>query len=324
MAVQQPINGVIGACLTPFGRGGRVDYEALGREIEFLVPDCDAISIAAVEAAEYSMLAPEERRELVREAVAMAARRVPVIAGASSPSPKGVLELAEFAAAHGADLVQVLMPLRPWGGQPSTAELTRYYEEIATRSPLPIVAYHNPACGADPSIEAYLALAAIPKILYFKESSRDITKIGRIIAQMSAIGFAGYFTTMQPLLITLLLGGAGATMPPPGTKIAAQVVRAFRAGDLARAAAWQRCFMLFPGAWPGYALPPVMKAAMKHFGIDLGDPAHPYASVTPEDHAQIGEYLRRLGVLEQKLPYLPNLNGALSALYPARSRANKS
>lgn len=317
MASQQPITGVIGACLTPFERDGRVNFEALGREIDFLAADCDAISVAAVEAAEYSMLAPPERRELIREGIAMVGGRVPVIAGASSPSPRGVLELAEFAAAHGADLVQVLMPLRPWGGQPSTAELVRYFEEIATRSPLPIVAYHNPACGADPSIDAYIALARIPRVLYFKESSRDITKIGRIIAQMAAIGRGGYFTTMQPLLITLLLGGAGATMPPPGTRIAAQVVRAFRAGDLARAAAWARSFMVFPGAWPAYALPPVMKAAMRHFGIDLGDPAHPYAPVAAEHDKQIGEYLRRLGVLEANLPLLPNVEEAISAVYGA-------
>ena len=47
----QPVKGIIGACLTPFGEDDRVDYKALEREIDFLVADCDAVSIAAVEAA---------------------------------------------------------------------------------------------------------------------------------------------------------------------------------------------------------------------------------------------------------------------------------
>ena len=45
-----PIRGIIGAALTPFTDDGKVDYDALAREMEFLVADCDAISIAAVEA----------------------------------------------------------------------------------------------------------------------------------------------------------------------------------------------------------------------------------------------------------------------------------
>ena len=63
MALTKPIQGIIGACLTPFGADERIDYKALEKEIEFLVPDCDAITIAAVEAAEYTMLSREERKE---------------------------------------------------------------------------------------------------------------------------------------------------------------------------------------------------------------------------------------------------------------------
>ena len=52
MAAAKPIKGIIGACLTPFDDNDRVDFTALEKEIEFLVPDCDAVTIAAVEAAE--------------------------------------------------------------------------------------------------------------------------------------------------------------------------------------------------------------------------------------------------------------------------------
>ena len=274
-----------------------MDYDALAREIEFLVADCDAISVAAVEASEYTVLSLQDRKEVMRRATEIVNKRVPVILGASSHSIETILDLAEHAAAVGGDLIQVLMPIRPWGGQPTIADLIQFFTEVASVSPLPIVAYHNPGPGADPPLDAFVRLSEINKVDYFKESSRDITKITRLIEQIQLAGKANYFTTMQPLLTTLMMGGAGATMPPPGTRIGARVVRAFREGDIDRARYWQRCFTLFPGKWGAYGLPPIMKSALKHFGVDIGDPARPYAPVSPRDHAQIGQFLTQIGIL---------------------------
>lgn len=297
MALAKRIFGVMGAALTPLDDRGRVNFDALATEIDFIVQDADAISIGAVEAAEYTMLAPAERVELLRRGAELVAGRKPLILGISSPSPAQALQLADVAAGAGADLVQALMPLRPWGGQPTTSELVAYYAEIARSSPLPLVAYHNPGPGADPSIEAYVRLAEIEQVEYFKESSRDITKITRLIELIERAGKAHYFTTMQPLLMTLTMGGSGATMPPPGTRLAARVVRAFLAGDMPAAIEAQRVFSTFPGKWAAYGLPPVMKCAMRHVGIDLGVPASPYEPVSAADEAGIGELLSAAGLL---------------------------
>ena len=85
------------------------------------------------------MLSREERRELLRVGTQLVDKRVPVILGCSSPSPREVIDLAEYAATIGGDLVQVLMPLRPWGGQPTISELMEYYIQVASASPLPVV-----------------------------------------------------------------------------------------------------------------------------------------------------------------------------------------
>src|SRR5258706_16155077 len=109
MPETQPVKGIIGACLTPFGDNERVDYQALEREIDFLVADCDAISIAAVEAAEDTMLSRDERKELLRIGTGMVAKRRPVLLGASSPWPREVIELAGFPPSVGGRFVQGLV-----------------------------------------------------------------------------------------------------------------------------------------------------------------------------------------------------------------------
>ncbi|MPZ14171.1 MAG: dihydrodipicolinate synthase family protein [Chloroflexi bacterium] len=293
------LSGIICACLTPFNERDCVDYGALEREIQYIVEECgvDAISIAAVEAAEYTRLTIEERKDLLRRAVEMVDRRLPTIAGCSHQSFRVVGELCEFAAGIGADYAQVLMPTLPWGGNPEGGELVEYFTEVATRSPLPIVAYHNPGPGADPDFATFVKLSTNARVHYFKESSRDTLKIARMIEEIQRAGNAGYFTTMQPLLMTLMMGGAGATMPPPGAKIGARVVKAHREGDFDEAHRWQRLYAAFPSKWPQYGLPPVMKAALQEIGVDIGRPARPYLPVTPADRLQIRELLREAGLL---------------------------
>src|SRR5262249_61060410 len=101
-----------------------------------------------------------------------------------------------------------------------------------------------------------------------------------------------YFTTMQMLLATLELGGAGATMPPPAAEIARHVIDAFVARDYQRAAELQLQFALFPSKWMHRGLAPVMKAAMKLIGISAGDPYPPYAALADEEIAALAAVLR--------------------------------
>lgn len=292
------LRGIMGACLTPFDATGKVDLDALGAEIDLLVEDADSVALGAVEAAEYHVLSEAERAELIAESIARVDGRVPTLAGASAATPAGVLDLVEHAAGAGADLAYVLMPTTPWGGKPSQGALVRFFTEVTERSPLPIVAYHNPSNGADPDIATFVELSQLDGVVGFKESSRDITKITRLIHEIDLPGHASYFTTMQPMLITLVMGGAGATMPPPGTRIAAKVRNAFAAGDLELAVAWQRLFAFFPGVWSRHGLAPVMKAGLRHLGVDIGDPAAPFDAVPDAVRAELGRFLDGCGLVE--------------------------
>jgi 4-hydroxy-tetrahydrodipicolinate synthase len=228
----------------------------------------------------------------------MVSGRIPVILGISHPAPQRAIELADHAAAIGADAVQLLMPIRLWGGDPEADEIYDYVAEIARRSPLPVVVSHNRGPGADPALPLFLRLADVYNVPYFVDTSGDITKISRLIEEVDRRGAARLFTTPESLLIGLTLGGSGAAMPPPAARVGAEVVRAFRAGDIARATEWQRILGLFPNRWSRYGMPPVMKAAMRHIGIDLGRPMRPFGNLPKWDDAQIGQFLEEVGLKE--------------------------
>ena len=286
--------GLIVAPLTPFTADLDVDAPALRRQIDYVIRDCRATMIVAagVETQEYTYLGFEQRKKLIRHTIEATDGRVPVMVGISHPSFRTAIELAHFAEGLGAAAVQLLAPLRPFAGPPTQADLTAYFESIGRETKLPITLYLNPGPGADVSIPDTIALARLPCVQLIKESSRDLARVSRLIVEIDRAGHARYFTTMQMLLATLMLGGSGATMPPPGSEIARHVIDAFVAKDFERAAELQLQFALFPSKWMHRGLAPAMKAAMTLIGVPAGEPYPPYSGLSAEERSALAAVLR--------------------------------
>jgi 4-hydroxy-tetrahydrodipicolinate synthase len=208
--------------------------------------------------------------------------RRPVAVGVSHPSFKVAIELAQFAERLGAEAIQVLVPQKPTGGAPTTAELVRYFEAIGQETSLPIILYLNPGPGFDATIPTTIELSKLDRVKYIKESSRDLSRVARLITEIELAGHARYFTTLQMLLITLQLGGSGITLPPPAAELAYYVIAAYVAGDIGRAAKLQQQFSLFPARWMEFGLAAVMKATANYLGLPAGAPYPPYAPVSGE------------------------------------------
>jgi 4-hydroxy-tetrahydrodipicolinate synthase len=280
--------------LTPFTADLKVDEKALQAGVNYVVEDCNAAMViaAGVEAQEYHYLTMEERKNLIAKTLEFVDGRCPVAVGISHPSFKIAIELAHYAEKIGAEAVQLLAPLRPFGGEPTQGELIAYFEAVSRESHLPMVLYLNPGPGANVSIPATIELSQLERVKYVKESSRDLSRVSRLISEIELSGRAKYFTTMQMLLITLQLGGSGITLPPPAAMLANKVIKAFVAGDMQEAARLQLQFALFPARWMHNGLTPTMKAAMKILNIPAGDPYPPFPPIRGEELKALEIYLK--------------------------------
>lgn len=287
------LKGTIVPPLTPFTDALKIDWKALRHGVDYVVEEARASVVIAsgVEAQEYQYLSFKERKDLVRATFEAVDGRRPVVVGVSHPSFRVAAELAGFAQELGAAAVQLLAPLKPTGGAPTTPELVRYFELIGRETSLPIMLYLNAGPGADLSLPTTIELAKLDQVKYVKESSRDLSRVSRLIAEIELAGHARYFTTMQMLLITLQLGGSGITLPPPAAKIARLAIDAFETGDLIRATELQKQFAIFPNRWMAYGLAAVMKASLTHLGVPAGLPYPPYAPVAGDDLKALHAYL---------------------------------
>jgi 4-hydroxy-tetrahydrodipicolinate synthase len=293
MSLELKLPGLIIPPLTPFNQQQQVDYHLLENGVNYVVQDCNAAMViaAGVEAQEYHYLKLEERKELIKRTVEFVDKRCPVAVGISHPSYKIAIELAYYAKEVGAEAVQLLAPLRAFAGEPSHQETLDYFQSVLDATDLPMVLYLNPGPGANVSIPTTIALSKLKGIDYVKESSRDLSRVSRLIAEVELAGHAKYFTTMQMLLITLQLGGSGITLPPPASYLANKVIEAYVAGNLKEATRIQLQFASYPNKWMGHGLTPTMKASLKLMGLSAGDPYPPYPPIGGADLEALKAYL---------------------------------
>ena len=126
-------------------------------------------------------LSDQERRDVLKAALAAAAPNKVMIAGTGSESAHETLHLTEYAAELGYDCAMVRTP-HYYKKQMHPANLLAFYRTVADRSALPIIIYNFPqATGYDMPADIVIELAAHPNIIAIKESSGNLDKVKTMV-----------------------------------------------------------------------------------------------------------------------------------------------
>jgi 4-hydroxy-tetrahydrodipicolinate synthase len=166
--------GSLVALITPMRADGAIDEDAYARLIEFQIANGTTGLIAVGTTGESPTLTHDEHRRCVALAVEVAARRVPVIAGAGSNSTAEAIGLAVFAKHAGADAALVVTP---YYNKPTQQGLYLHYTAIADAADLPIIIYNIPPRSViDMSPATMARLAQHPNIVGVKDSTANLAR----------------------------------------------------------------------------------------------------------------------------------------------------
>ena len=166
--------GAATALVTPLTEKG-VDYDALGRLIDWQIESgIDALVICGT-TGESSTLDDDEHKEVLRFSLERAAGRVPMIAGTGSNDTAYAVQLTQYAAQIGYDAALVVTP---YYNKTTQKGLVANFTALADTCNIPLILYNVPSrTGVNIEPATYAALAEHPMIAGIKEASGNISKI---------------------------------------------------------------------------------------------------------------------------------------------------
>lgn len=217
--------------LTPF-RDGKVDLEKFAELAERQAREGSHGVVVCGTTGEPSSLTPDERTELVKVAVEVIAKRIPVVAATGSQSFAETLEITTRAEKAGADAVLVVTP---YYIKPSQRGLVEYFVSVGQRTELPLMIYHIPgraAVSVKPVTVARIA-ERLPNLVGIKHAVNDLEFVTELLTELGPE--FRVFCGLEALSLPMLVVGARGLMNAVSNLAPARVAALYEAveqGDL--------------------------------------------------------------------------------------------
>ena len=197
--------GAATALITPF-KNGTVDYDGLGRLIDWQIAGgTDALVICGT-TGEGSTLTDEEHRDCLRFCAERCAGRVPMIAGTGSNDTDYAVSLSRYACEVG---YAGLLLVTPYYNKATPKGLIKSFLEVADATDKPIILYNVPSrTGVNIPLSVYTELAKHERIVAVKEASGNLSAIASIAAELSD-SLTIYSGNDDQIVPIMSLGGRG-------------------------------------------------------------------------------------------------------------------
>ena len=226
------------AQVTPF-KNGRVDEQALAAMIEWQIDSGTHGIVPCGTTGESATLSHEEHTQVVKLAVEVVDKRVPVIAGTGSNSTAEAIRLTREAQEVGAD--GALM-ISPYYNRPTQEGIYQHYKAVAQAVPgFPIVFYNIPGrTGSNIEPATMARMAELDNIVGVKEATGSIDQVINI--RLACGDKLAVLSGEDALTFSMMaLGGKGviSTVANVAPKQMAAVVNAGLAKDWDTASALQ-------------------------------------------------------------------------------------
>jgi 4-hydroxy-tetrahydrodipicolinate synthase len=178
-------NGTGVAIVTPFQRGGDVDFGGLEAVINHIIGGGIEYVVSLGTTGENATLSKDEKKQVWKRTVEINKGRVPLVAGIGGNNTYEVLKTIEEFDTDGYDAI---LSVSPYYSKPTQEGIYQHYKAIAEKAPLPIILYNVPSrTGSTISAETTLRLAHDYKnIIATKEASGSFEIFNHIMRDKPA------------------------------------------------------------------------------------------------------------------------------------------
>ena len=287
--------GMATAMVTPMHADGSVDFEALGRFIDFQLASGINALVAVGTSGESATLEPSEQKGVIRFTVERVAGRVPVIAGTGTNNTAHVLENTKNACQVGASAVLVVTP---YYNKATQSGLIAHFTAIAEASDVPVILYNVPGrtgCNLLPKTVA--VLAEHPNIAAIKEATGNMAQMVELRALCG--DKLDIYSGEDALTVPMMAMGAKGTISVLSNVVPRQAVAmtdAFFAGRVQEAADWQCKLLPLINDLFCEVNPIPAKAAISAMGYGEEHIRLPLTPMEPENRAKLFAEMRKQGV----------------------------
>ena len=198
------LKGSIVALVTPFKEDGSVDFDAMGKLIDFHIENgTDAILVLGT-TGESSTMSHDEDDAVCKFAVERIAGRVPVIAGSGSNCTQTMVEKSLRYQEFGVD---GLLVITPYYNKANEEGMYQHFKTVLDAVDIPCILYNVPGrTGCSISEGVIERLASHPNALGIKEASGSIAYASKIARHLSDDFFM--FSGNDDMVVPLMSLGA--------------------------------------------------------------------------------------------------------------------
>lgn len=287
--------GMATAIVTPMHTDGSIDYEALGRFVEFQIDSGINGLVVMGTTGENATIEPEDQKKVIAYTVEKVAGRVPVIAGTGTNNTEHVLHNTRNACQVGADAILVVTP---YYNKATQNGLVTHFTAVADESTLPVILYNVPGrtgCNLLPKTVA--KLSEHPNIAAIKEAAGSLAQMIEI---MHLCGDKiDVYSGEDGLTVPMMAMGAKGTISVLSNAVPRQSVAMTDAclrGDYAAAAKMQCDLLPLINALFSEVNPIPAKAATAAMGFGADALRLPLTSMEEQNRAVLFAEMRKLGI----------------------------
>ena len=173
------------ALITPFKEDESVDYEALGKLVDYQVQNGTDYLVVLGTTAETPTLTEEEKKHIIELVVTKVNGRIPIVLGLGGNCTRSIVEKLKN---DNFDGIDAILSVVPYYNKPSQEGIYQHYKAIAEATTLPIVLYNVPGrTGVNMTAETTLRIAReFKNVVAVKEASGNITQMDDIIKNKPA------------------------------------------------------------------------------------------------------------------------------------------